>query len=101
MKSKTLLLFFQLLSTAIIAQQTSFKGFMDLNYSVSNTNNHFALGEYDQFVQSQITDHISFLGEAIFTFDEESFEVYVMRAIATYEVSNYFKVSLGRHHTPI
>src|ERR1051326_2579625 len=103
MKSKLLLFLMYLLSAAVATAQqtTSFKGFTDLNYSASSDNNHFALGEYDQFVQSQLTDHISFLGEAIFVVEEKDFELYMMKSIATYEFSNYFKVAIGRHHTPI
>jgi hypothetical protein len=101
MKKKVLLIVSHLICTYVLAQQTTFKGFTDLNYSVSNKNNHFALGEYDQFINSQLTDHLSFLGEAVFTLEEKDFEVYVMRANATYTVSNYFKVGIGRYHNPI
>src|SRR5438552_1168330 len=103
MKLKALLfLFGNLFFTFIVfAQQTTIKGFVDLNYAYSKENNHFALGEYDQFIRSQLTDHISFLGEAIFVVEEKDFELYVMRAIATYEFSNYFRVGIGRHHNPI
>ena len=93
--------FLSLLFCSSLVAQTTFKGFADANYNVTNKNNTFAIGEYDQFVTSQLTDHISFLGEAVFTYEESGFEVYVMRAIATYQFSNYFKVGIGRHHTPI
>jgi|ERR1051326_2883294 hypothetical protein len=101
LKNKIGIIFFLHAQFLLAQQTTTFKGFTDLNYSVTNKKNSFALGEYDQFVQSQLTDHISFLGEAIFVVEEKDFELYVMRAIATYEVSNYFKVAIGRHHTPI
>jgi hypothetical protein len=64
--------------------------------------NHFALGELDLFLVSQLSDHFSFLGELVFEFDsDDDTRIDVERLLIKYEHSDLLSVSVGRGHTSI
>jgi hypothetical protein len=92
---------------AIKAQQTQIKGFFNVNAHYNSDTMHgeydrasFVLGQYDLFITSQITDHISMLGESVFEYDGD-FGVDVERLFIKYTHDNHFAVSAGKFHTPI
>ena len=84
------------------AQETTFKGFANIDYNgVSRGKNSFILGEYDQYITSKITDRISFLGEAVMAHDGTSFGVDVERIIIKYDIQDYFYIRAGKFHAPL
>lgn len=60
----------------------------------------FGLGQFDLYMTSKLSDRISFLGETVFEFDD-GFIVDVERVIVTFAARSYFRVAVGKHHTPI
>jgi hypothetical protein len=92
----------------------NFRGFMDLNLGVGSdanplvyplgvpTNTSFQLGEFDLFITSKLSDHISFLAELVFGFDATNYiGADLERVQLTYTANKYFQVSGGRYHTAI
>lgn len=89
------------------AQQTQIKGFLNVNAQYISDTMHgdvdrakFILGQYDLFITSQITEHISMLGESVFEYSTD-FGVDVERLFVKYTHDNHFAVSAGKFHTPI
>jgi hypothetical protein len=92
----------------------NFRGFMDLNLGAGSDANplvyplgvplhtSFQLGEFDLFMTSKLSDHISFLAELVFGFDATNFiGADLERVQLTYTANKYFQVSGGRYHTAI
>ncbi len=87
------------------------KGFADLTWRMSRerrdgvddaNDNHFALGQFDLFFSSRLTDNTSFLGEMVVeTKDDGSTGVDLERAIIKYTISDHFNVQAGRFHTTL
>ena len=105
---KGLLLVLSLLLGLIIndkmnAQNTNIRGFVDIGASLENDKLSFEFGEYDLFITSELSDHISFLGETVFKYndEEESFEVGVERVIVNYNYKGNHSLLIGKQHTPI
>ena len=75
----------------------------NLQYPVGATPNAtFRAGEFDLFITSQLSEHLSFLAEAVFSTDQtNSFGVDLERFQLTYRPSRYFEISGGRFHTAI
>lgn len=89
-----------------IAQETSIRGFANVDYNVSDDaakHHTFTLGQYDLYITSEVADRVSFLGESVFEWDEtvNGFHVDVERVVLKYNWSDYFNVSAGKFHTPI
>lgn len=83
------------------AQDTKIRGFANINFSYAEQGKSgFAVGQYDNFVTSNLTDRISFLGETVFEYDE-GFILDVERVIIKYEVDNRFDVRFGKFHNPL
>ena len=68
----------------------------------SADSNHFALGELDFFVASELSDHFSFFSELVFEFDSDGeTRIDVERLLIKYEHRDWLSVSVGRGHSPI
>src|SRR5581483_5075112 len=62
----------------------------------------FQAGEFDLFLTSNLSDHLSFLAEAIFGSDvTNEFGIDIERYQLTYKVNDYLSVTGGRFHTSI
>ena len=88
------------------AQDTRILGFADVTTTVnpSTGKTSFALGEWDLFITSDLTDRISFLGETVFKYDPTSgsrFAAGVERIILKYNVRGNHNLLLGKMHTPV
>jgi hypothetical protein len=92
----------------------NFRGFMDLNLGVGSdanplvfplgvpANTSFQLGEFDLFMTSKLSEHISFLAELVFGFDATNvLGADLERVQLTYTANKYLQVSGGRYHTAI
>ncbi len=90
-----------LIVTTLTAQDTKIRGFANVNFAYGEQGKSpFAIGQYDNFVTSNITDRISFLGETVFEFDE-GFILDVERVIIKYEVDNWLEIKSGKFHSPL
>ncbi len=103
MKKITLLVLSVLsLSGWMNAQETTFKGFANIDYNAAgHGKNNFVLGEYDQYVTSKVTDRISFLGEAVFAHNGTDWALDVERVVLKYEIQDWFYVRAGKFHAPL
>jgi len=62
----------------------------------------FQAGEFDLFLTSKLSDHLSFLGEVVLGPDvTNEFGVDIERYQLTYKANPYFSASAGRFHTSI
>jgi hypothetical protein len=62
----------------------------------------FQAGEFDLFMTSKLSDHLSFLAEVVLGPDAtNAFSVDIERYQLTYKASPYFSASAGRFHTSI
>jgi hypothetical protein len=80
------------------------RGFTNVDYAVHEEDqpNTFALGQFDLFVNSALSENWSFLAEVNFEFDEENqLAVDVERAQIKYSPSDTFTIAAGRMHTPL
>jgi hypothetical protein len=81
------------------------RGFSDVDYHASNQSgetNGFALGAFDLFVSSQISEKFSMLSEVNFEFgNDNEMAVDLERMLLTYTGNDHFKLSFGRYHTAI
>jgi hypothetical protein len=98
---KQIILFLFFIPALINAQETKMRGFVNVNYGWQEQGkSNFAVGQYDNFITSNITDRISFLGETVFEFDE-GFILDIERVILKYEVDNRFEIKCGKFHNPL
>lgn len=84
-------------------QETRIRGFMDVTFNGSEARGQrssFAIGKFDLYITSQLSERFSFLSETVFE-PEKDFEADFERAIVTYTARPYFRVAVGQHHTPI
>ena len=84
----------------------SLRGFGHVQFSLdemgSRSNNRFALGGLDLLIQSQLSDHVSFLNETVFEpTDTGEYVLDVERVILKYDFGDYLNVQAGRFHTNI
>ncbi|HEV7365928.1 MAG TPA: hypothetical protein VGN76_08805 [Gemmatimonadales bacterium] len=85
------------------SEKTEFRGFADVTFLQSaqpDRHSSFGLGQYVFFITSPLAEHISFLGETTFQYNT-SFQATIERVAVTFSPTNYFRVSMGRMHTPI
>ena len=62
----------------------------------------FQAGEFDLFMTSKLSDHLSFLAEMVFGADTTNeFSIDIERYQLLYRFNDYFSVSAGRFHTAI
>jgi len=92
---------------ADMASRTNIHGFTDVSYLTGGANtgrtSAFGLGQFDLYITSAVADRLSFLGETVFEFDDQSneFVVDVERVIAQYQLSDNFRLEAGKVHTPL
>ncbi len=83
----------------------SFRGFSDIDYLASDLNgttNSFALGQFNLFITSKLSDRLSVLAEAVLEADQtNAFGFELERLLLQYNSSDFFNVSFGRYHTAI
>lgn len=62
----------------------------------------FQAGEFDLFMTSKLSDHLSFLGEVVLGPDTtNTFGLDIERYSLTYKANSYFSASAGRFHTSV
>lgn len=86
------------------AQRTIIRGFVDAEATYHKDTTSFGLGEQDLFITSQLTDHISFLGESVFKFSAGSpttFAVSIERIVLKYNYIGNHSIIFGKVHTPL
>ena len=69
--------------------------------SARRGDNHFALGGLDLFINSKLTDRISFLNETVFELADEEYVLDVERVILKFSVFEWLNVQVGRFHTTV
>lgn len=80
------------------------KGFSDISYGANQDKNHntFALGQFDFFVTSELSDKVSFLGEVVFKYSRDNKGAFdIERVQIKYSYSDQVNVVVGRMHTPL
>ena len=88
------------------------RGFGHVQYDISRQSdktddtksdtNHFTVGGVDLFITSRLTDQIRFLNETLFEFDSSGgARLDVERVLLKYDISEKFKISIGRGHTAL
>jgi hypothetical protein len=88
-------------------RQTTLRGFADVDYITgglrSSRKSAFALGQFDLFITSKLTDRLSFLSESVFEFDDTSseFVVDIERLAAQFAINEHLRVVAGKVHTPL
>ena len=96
---------FLLFSTFAFSQRTKVNGYghLELNweYDYNQMDAYMAIGEHDLFVNSNLTDRISFLGEVVVKPTSGGFGASIERAWMKYHFHNVFNVILGKMHTPV
>lgn len=91
-------------SKTLVAQNTQIRGFVAATASVLEDGKvSFGFGEQDLFITSELTEHISFLGETVFKYEPTSatkFNASVERIIMKYNFKGNHNLLIGKHHTP-
>ncbi|MFL5774464.1 MAG: hypothetical protein ACJ75F_14975 [Flavisolibacter sp.] len=101
---KLVLLFFLFSILHTYGQNTTIKGFVDVNTIYQDKKLWFNLGEQDLFINSELNDRFTFLGETVFKFSLSSpttFDISIERIVMKYNFSGNHNLVLGKHHTPI
>jgi hypothetical protein len=93
---------FGLLLTSLISmgQETQIRGFANVDYAANDQGSRFFLGQYDNYITSQVSDRVSFLSEVTFKYGNE-WHLEVERVIIKYEYDNYLSLQVGKFHTPL
>ncbi len=60
-----------------------------------------ALGQFDLFMSSRLSDRISFLGEAVMEAEEGAGSIDLERAYVRYSFSDHLRVTAGRTHSAV
>jgi len=80
-------------------------GFADVGYHASDLKgetNSFALGQFDLFITSRLSEKFSALAEMVIEADDRNaFGVELERFLLQYSANDYFKLAVGRFHTAI
>ncbi|MFN6037139.1 MAG: hypothetical protein ACK452_01630, partial [Bacteroidota bacterium] len=109
---KSIFLFFLVVSNLSYAQdggnKTTFNGYghleVDADINETDGNYYFQVGEHDFFINSQLTDKISFLGENVIRFDSKSstgFSASIERARLKFDYYKNHSFLVGKVHTPV
>jgi len=83
----------------------SFRGFSDVSFHATDqrgTTNSFALGQFNLFITSRLSERLGVLAEAVLEADQQNaFGFELERLLLQYSASDRFNVSVGRYHTAI
>jgi hypothetical protein len=86
----------------------SIRGFSDISLNVDNGEDEnrgdssFALGQFDLFITSKISDNVNFLSEIVLEADSDNeIEVDLERLQLKYSYSDLLNVTVGRIHTAL
>ncbi len=83
----------------------NFRGFSDVSYHASDqsgTTNAFALGQFNLFITSKLSERIGVLAEAVLEADQNNgFGFELERLLLQYSASDHFNINVGRYHTAI
>lgn len=100
-----LMAFSFVITVSVMAQETRFRGFANTQFDYDGRNKQvptgFGIGQFDNYVTSQLSDRISFLGETVFEYDGKTARLDVERVIIKYEWSNAFNLQMGKVHNPL
>jgi hypothetical protein len=92
------------LAASLEAQTTRISGFVDVSAAATKGNGRrssVAVGQYDLFITSKLSDKINFLGETVFEYRDDAYAVDVERVIVSFNVNPALQIAVGKHHTPI
>ncbi|MBI3671031.1 MAG: hypothetical protein HY237_14780 [Acidobacteria bacterium] len=81
-----------------------FRGFADMNFSVTDQKGSvsgFNLGQFVLHLASPLSKKVSYFGEISFSARPTGYALEVERSVIRYDYNDYFKLSFGRYHTPI
>jgi hypothetical protein len=82
-----------------------FRGFSDVSFHASDlpgSTSSFALGQFNLFITSRLSERVSFLAETVMEADtRNAMEIDLERVLLQYAANDYFKVNFGRYHTAI
>ncbi len=82
-----------------------FRGFSDVSFhadDLTGTSNAFAIGQFNLFITSKISDHLGVLAEAVVEADQlNTVGIDLERMLVHWASSDYLNVSVGRYHTAI
>lgn len=91
-----------------------FRGYTDFNFDTgangnpllyplgATPHNSFQLGEFDLFMSSKLSDHLSFVGEMVLGADATNeWGLDIERMMLTWRANRYFEISGGRYHSAI
>ncbi|MFN2399475.1 MAG: hypothetical protein ABR543_12675 [Gemmatimonadaceae bacterium] len=90
--------------------QFALHGFTDITFrsewygdspNSPSSSSAFALGQFDLYMVSRLSEGISFLGESVFEFVNGAWIVDVERVLLQYSWSDYLKLRIGRGHTAL
>lgn len=89
-------------------KKITFNGFghleADADFTNKDGNYYFSIGEHDFFVNAQLNDKISFLGENVIRFDSKSatgFSASIERARLKFDYYKNHSLIVGKVHTPV
>jgi len=89
----------------VVADRLKLNFFGDTGYQIGHfygPANTFEFGEFDMFATARLSEHVSALGEILFTSStDNSVGVDVERLLLKYRADDYFAASIGRIHTDI
>jgi hypothetical protein len=88
------------------APRLHLRGYGDVDWIASDlkgSKNSFALGQFNLFIDSHLTDKASVLAETVFEADQRTneFDVDLERLELIYDVNNHLNLQFGRFHTAI
>lgn len=82
-----------------------FQGFSDVSYYATDLrdgSNAFALGQFNLFITSRLSEHVNVVAEPVLEADERNgFGFELERLLLQLNANRYFNVSVGRYHTAI
>jgi predicted porin len=108
MKKKYLLLVLVIGIGSIMNAQDSikrsefiYKGFLDVNAHITNTQSGFFIGGLDNYFSAQINDKLSLIGEIIIEPSNSRFRADVDRLRMRYDAMKYLQITIGRFYAPL
>jgi hypothetical protein len=88
-----------------VAPRLKLSFFGDLGYQIGHyygPTNAFEIGQFDMFATARLSDHVSVLGEVLFTPNaDNNVGLDIERLLIKYRHNEYFSASIGRIHTDI
>jgi len=90
----------------VSAPRLQLRGYGDVGWNTSDlkgSTNSFALGQFNLFITSRLTDKVSFLSETIVEADQRTnnFGIDLERLELIYAVNDHLNLQFGRFHTAI